>query len=179
VPTLSVLWAIAHADDTTLAGDERLQYLPEDVREDWANARVRRRSPESFALARRFFTRYLDVVGAMHKAGVQILAGTDTPNTFVYPGGSLHDELQFFVQAGLTPLEALKAATSGPAQFLGHPDLGLVRSGMRADLVILNADPSLDIAHTREIHAVVVRGQYLPRRALDEMLAKARHHAAR
>ena len=104
-----------------------------------------------------------------------VLAGTDTPNPFVYPGFSLHDELGLLVQAGLTAREALAAATTAPARFLGATDsLGAVATGMLADLVLLTANPLEDIAHTRHIALVVANGRFHDRAALDAMLEAVR-----
>jgi imidazolonepropionase-like amidohydrolase len=96
----------------------------------------------------------------MQKAGVKILAGTDTPNPYVFPGSSLHDELELLVKAGLTPLQALQAATLRPAEYLGMAGrLGTIAPGKLADLVLLSADPLADIANTRRIEAVVLNGR--------------------
>ena len=89
-----------------------------------------------------------------------MLAGTDMPQAFVYPGFSLHDELALLVQSGLTPLEALRAATYNPAEFLGALDsLGTVAQGKIADLVLLDADPLTDIRNTRRISIVIANGR--------------------
>jgi imidazolonepropionase-like amidohydrolase len=108
-----------------------------------------------------------------------MLAGTDSPNPFVYPGFSLHDELGLLVRSGLTPAEALRTATVNPAIFLGLTDsLGTVSRGKVADLVLLDANPLTDIANTKRIRAVIQGGRLLDRTALDEMLANARSRAA-
>jgi imidazolonepropionase-like amidohydrolase len=108
-----------------------------------------------------------------------MLAGTDCPNPFVYPGFSIHDELGLFVRSGLTPAEALRTATINPAQFLGMTDsLGTVAFGKVADLVLLDGNPLVDIANTKRIRAVIQGGQLLNRGALDAMLARARARAA-
>ncbi|MEP7273881.1 MAG: amidohydrolase family protein, partial [Acidobacteriota bacterium] len=86
---------------------------------------------------------------------------------------TLHDELVLLVQAGLSPLEALQSATRNPARFLGLGDsLGTVEKGKLADLVLLSANPLIDVANTRKIDAVVVRGQLLDRKRLDELLRR-------
>lgn len=113
----------------------------------------------------------LELVGAMYRAGVPILAGTDFPNPYVYPGSSLHDELGLLVKAGLPPAAALRTATSEPARFFGIADsLGTVAPGKVADLVLLDADPLADIGATRQIRAVIQGGRLLDRAALDRLL---------
>ena len=114
----------------------------------------------------------------MNEAGVPFMAGTDLGTAYIYPGFSLHDELTLFVEAGFTPLEALKAATRNPAEFLGLLDsLGTVEKGKIADLVLLNANPLEDIRNTQKIEAVVVNGRFLDRKELDQLLAKAEGEA--
>jgi imidazolonepropionase-like amidohydrolase len=114
------------------------------------------------------------MVGAMHRAGVPFLAGTDTaPGIYIMPGFSLHDELANFVETGFTPMEALQTATSNPARFFSRDDIGWVRAGRLADLVVLTANPLNDIHNTRKIDAVVIDGKLLDRGALDHLLAQA------
>jgi len=109
-----------------------------------------------------------------------MLAGSDSPNPFVYAGFSLHDELGLLVRAGLTPAEALRTATINPATFLEVTDsLGTVAPGKVADLVLLDANPLTDIGNTKRIRAVIQGGRLLNRRALDAMLARAKSLATR
>ena len=126
---------------------------------------------------RRFVDHELAIVRALHSAGVPFLAGTDTPaGVGVTPGISLHLELQRFVAAGFTPLEALQTATINPARFLGKSsEYGSVAAGRVADLVILRANPLENIANTRTIAGVVADGQYSSQadiQALRERLKK-------
>jgi hypothetical protein len=105
--------------------------------------------------------KYLELVGVLHQAGVPLLVGTDTPEPFVPPGYSLHQELELLVASGLSPAEALAAATIENARALNQEDrLGTIAPGKLADLVILDADPTLDIRHTRQIHGVVRGGMF-------------------
>jgi imidazolonepropionase-like amidohydrolase len=90
----------------------------------------------------------------------------------------VHDELALFVEAGLTPMEALQAATRGPAAFLGETDSsGTVERGKAADLVLLDANPLEDIRNSRKIRAVVRKGRYFSREELQEMLDRSRSEA--
>ena len=114
----------------------------------------------------------------MAEQGVRILAGSDTPNAFAFPGFGLHDELELLVEAGLTPLHALQAATIDAARFLDLADtLGTVEAGKVADLVLLSGNPLEEITNTRKIVAVVVKGHLLDRVDLDRMLAEAEAEA--
>ena len=101
----------------------------------------------------------MKMVGLFNKQGVKILAGTDTPIGFLTPGFSLHKELELLVESGLTPLQALRAATITPAEFFNLEDkMGTVEVGKFADLVILNNNPLNNIKHTQDIHAVILKG---------------------
>jgi imidazolonepropionase-like amidohydrolase len=127
-----------------------------------------------------FFQMELDMTLAMFKAGVPFMAGTDTAaGVHIFPGFSLHQELALFVQAGLTPMQALQTATRNPAVFLGMlDDTGTVEKGKRADLVLLDANPLDDIDNTRRIRAVVLAGKYFSRADLDRMLRQVARAAA-
>jgi imidazolonepropionase-like amidohydrolase len=128
---------------------------------------------DTIVLRKRNLEASLTMMGAMHRAGVPFLAGTDTaPGIYVMPGFSLHDELANFVEAGFTAMEALQTATSNPAIFLGKKDAGTVAAGSVADLVLLTANPLDDIRNTRKIGAVVANGRFFDRAALDHMLAQ-------
>ena len=113
------------------------------------------------------------MVGRFQKAGVGILAGTDDISPYVMPGFSLHDELALLVESGLTPIQALQAATLNPAKFFNQlASFGTVEKGKFADLVLLNANPLEDIRNTTKISAVVVNGRFLDRQELDCILAE-------
>jgi hypothetical protein len=119
-------------------------------------------------------------VALLRQAGVPLLAGSDMPASLVVPGFSLHDELALLVAAGLTPREALQAATIQPARYFNATDsLGTVTVGKVADLVLLDADPLADINNTRRIAGVVLRGRYLDREQLDDLLGESRSFTRR
>ncbi|MFY1692121.1 amidohydrolase family protein [Plantactinospora sp. WMMB782] len=123
------------------------------------------------------FAHRLRMTGELHRAGVPLMVGTDVGTCGVYPGFSVHDELGFLVDAGLTPMAALHAATAEPASFLGART-GRVARGCAADLVVLDANPLTAIGNTRRITGVVVRGRYLDRAALDGLLRGVEEAAA-
>ena len=116
-------------------------------------------------------------VRLLHEVGVVILAGTDVGGggpEMLIPGLSLHEELELLIDAGLSPIEALRAATIDPARVFGlDGELGRIAEGTYADLVLLDANPLEDITNTRRIEAVVVNGRYLDRSALVSLRARA------
>ena len=176
VPTLAVLRTVAFLGDPELTKDERVNLLPGILPQFWKSPGPSM-DPSSGSLAERkaHFDRELRLVGNMHRAGVKILAGTDTPNPWVFPGTSLQEELELLVQAGLTPAESLRASTLRPAEFVDAASrLGTVSAGKMADLVLLSADPLAGIANTRRIEAVMVDGRLYGARDLQKMTAPAR-----
>jgi imidazolonepropionase-like amidohydrolase len=174
VPTLTVLRAIASLDKEEFTKDERLKYMPNYITQMWSPTTVRSENLKKLLPAsRRIYQEALHLVGAMHKAGVPILAGTDTTNPYCFPGFSLHDELALLVEAGLSPHAALQSATRLPAECLElEKECGTIAVGKRADVVLLDANPLQDIRHTKKIAGVCVAGRWLDRSALDAMLAK-------
>jgi imidazolonepropionase-like amidohydrolase len=174
---LTVLRSMASLDDPRFTGDPRVKYVPKNTREMWNPANDPRNATKTaadYAVERRVVRKQVEIVGAMNKAGVRILAGTDVLNPFAFPGFSLHDELGLLVEAGLTPAQALRAATLNPAIFVGADKTsGTIEAGKVADLVLLDANPLDDIANTRRIAAVFARGRYLDRGELDGILAQA------
>lgn len=173
VPTLSLFWSRTVAD--SLVSDVRRTGVLSPARlETWRGMRERATREEREQWETEYRT-ILSNVKLLRRAGVPILAGTDMPNPLVVPGFSLHDELALLVEAGLTPLESLRAATSRPAEYFGAADsLGSVSEGKLADLVLLDANPLADIRNTRRIDAVVLNGRYLDRGALDQLVAQAK-----
>jgi imidazolonepropionase-like amidohydrolase len=176
-PTLTVLRALASLDQEKFRKDPRVKYMGPEVLGMWSPKGDR--AKQLLALApdlKRTYRKALPLVKALRAAKVPLLAGTDTPNPYCFPGFSLHDELALLVEAGLTPREALAAATLGPAKYLGRQkDLGTVEKGKLADLVLLSADPLADIKNTRKIAVVVVNGKLLKRADLDKLLSSAEH----
>jgi imidazolonepropionase-like amidohydrolase len=154
---------------------DQMAYAGKQIREMWAGNQGLVNSDAINALRATAATSAV-VVSDMAKAGVGVLAGCDS----MIAGFCVHDELAAMVRGGMAPLAALQTATVNPARYLGiEQKAGSVARGLRADLVLLDANPLSDIANVRRIRAVVVAGRLLDRRALDERLAQARAAAAR
>jgi imidazolonepropionase-like amidohydrolase len=112
--------------------------------------------PEQAAAAARRFAELRAIVGALHKAGVPIVAGTD----LAVPGYSLHRELELYVQAGFTPMEAIQAATLVPARVMGmERDVGSIQPGLRADVLVVEGDPLANISALRQVRLVIAQGR--------------------
>jgi imidazolonepropionase-like amidohydrolase len=178
-PTLTVRRSNAYLGDENFLRDQRLKFIPPRIKERWSQ-RIANRNEGNFANAKKVFQKELEIVGALQKAGVPLLAGTDTGNPFCFPGFSLHDELALLVIAGLTPVEALRSATLNPAKFLGlDKTLGTIEQGKVADLVLLDANPLEDVRNTQRINAVISNGRLFDRKALNKMLDQAEAAANR
>jgi imidazolonepropionase-like amidohydrolase len=128
----------------------------------------------------RFVDHELDIVRKLHAANVPFLAGTDTPaGVDLLPGVSLHLELQRFVAAGFTPLEALQTATLNPAKFYNKlDDYGTIQRGRIADMILLQANPLDNIANTRSLTGVITDGRFLSPQDLDQLRSKLKQLAA-
>lgn len=178
-PTLNGGRIIAFLDQDDHANDAYLAYIGPKLRATY-NWRIERAAKADAAgIARRHanYARGAAVLPMLQAAGVSIMAGTDAGflNSFNYPGIGLHDEIALFVENGLTPAQALQSATrAGPAWFNQLDRYGSIAPGKAADMVLLNANPLADIAATRAIEAVILRGQLQDRPALDRMLAEAK-----
>ena len=168
-------WMVDVVDETK---DPDVRYAPASWREkSWPEFRkgiLKDLATDPLPIREKFVQHELEIVRRMQKAGIRFLAGTDTPaGVGVVPGFSLHRELERFVAAGFTPLQALQTATQNAADYLGRgSDFGSVEAGRMADLVLLDADPTADIRNTRRIHAVVSHGQLLSRHDLDRVLSE-------
>jgi imidazolonepropionase-like amidohydrolase len=135
-------------------------HVPERLRAYWdAYRQGQGLAPATRERRRQEFRKYQELTGALFRAGVPLLAGTDTPEPYCPPGLALHQELELLVESGLTPVAALQAATINNARALKQGDeLGSIEPGKLADLLILNADPTADIRNTRRIVHVIRDG---------------------
>ncbi|MEJ2603498.1 MAG: amidohydrolase family protein [Gammaproteobacteria bacterium] len=182
-PTLQTLRMGAMAHDPVFRNDPRSQYVPGVLRRlMWTPDADRNAATALDASGRNvraaLYSLALGHVRKAHATGVRLLAGTDSFDTYVYPGFSLHDELGRLVEAGLSPAAALRTATIDAATYMGLDDsYGSVEIGKSADLLLVSADPLQDISNTLRIEALVFSGHYYDRDALDALLAFAARRA--
>lgn len=161
-------------DAIDVSGDPAAKLVPaswpETIWPKWKESILKTLDTDPLPVRQRFVEHELGIVKRLHAAGVPFLAGTDTPaGVDVIPGVSLHRELQRFVDAGFTPLEALRTATVNPARFLGRTaEWGTIAAGKAADLVLLDGNPLVDIRNTEKIVGVMLAGRYLSHKRITE-----------
>lgn len=150
-------------DDKRWLENPDLAFVPENVRKGWkAGAFTKDWTPQQYADAKKSWPILLSLIKKMFYAGVTFVAGTDTPTPWIVPGASLHDELQLLSEAGIPPLEVIRMATYNAARALKREnEFGSIRTGLRADLVILSKNPQQAIANTRAIDLVIQNGRVL------------------
>lgn len=174
VPTQSLIEQLVNDESVADLGSRpENRYMPAATLQRWADAKESQLGERGFSPeigARAIEIRH-GIILALHEAGAGLLLGSDAPQIFNVPGFSVHRELGFLVDAGLTPFEALQTGTTAPAAFLGL-DTGAIAVGKAADLVLLDADPLEDIAHSRRVHGVMLRGAWHSFSDLQQRLAR-------
>ena len=136
------------------------QFLPKKLQKNWYIGSIDMAKEEVSENDKIFEDWSMKIVGLFNRNGVKIIAGTDTPIGFLTPGYSLHKELELLVEAGLTPLQALRSATITPAEFFNLENkMGTIEPGKYADLVILDNNPLDSIKNTQNIHMVIAKGE--------------------
>ncbi len=174
VPTQALMDGFVSAEDAAAMGRRpEMRYLPKPLVAQWVQAKSNAQAQPTYdaGRARRFIALRGRIIKALHGAGVGIALGSDAPQVMNVPGFSVHRELAVLVAAGLTPYQALETGTRNVAAYFGTLDRsGTVAVGKVADLILLDANPLTDIAHTTRIAGVMTRGKWMPRAALDVIL---------
>lgn len=175
-PTLWLDASVSYRDFVHSKEGSLLRTVPPTILAKWSPESLPRFSSDDSTLFFAYHQRALELVRLLHLFGVQIMAGTDSSPLWDYiiPGYSLQFELQMYVEAGMTPYEALKTATVNPAVYLHlEKNFGTIEQGKVANLVLLDANPLLDIKNTRKINAVIVNGKFLKHNDLDSLIHQA------
>jgi hypothetical protein len=176
-PTLVAERSLTFVDEISRTPDTRLRFVPKETQEGWkpqAGFLSRYRTPEYITFRKREYAVTKRAIFLAQKTGVSLLAGTDVTLAYIYPGFSLHDELKLMVEAGLTPAEAMRTATTAPERFFHLENgLGTVKAGSEAGLLLLDANPLADITNIDKVDTVFLHGAILTRSTLDKLLHDA------
>ncbi len=174
VPTeaLSQRWFSPLRTAEDLASEPEMVYIDRKTLAGWIQSKTNIEKDPSYnresAIA--FVKLRQKLVYYMNAYGVNILLGSDAPQVFDVPGFSLHEELKYYTEAGLTPYEALKTGTYNVGRFLKRDDIGIIRTGARADLILLDENPLLSIDNTKKISGVMAEGRWYSKEFLDDQL---------
>ena len=172
VPTQSLVEQLVNETSVSdLANRPEMRYMPRATVDRWVEAKQSQLNERGFSpeIGAQAIEIRRQIIVALHEAGAGLLLGSDAPQIFNVPGFSLHHELEFLVAAGLTPFDALRTGTTAAAEFLGT-NTGAVAIGKEADLVLLDANPLIDIGNTRRVHGVMLRGDWFAYADIEDWL---------
>jgi len=182
-PTLSLPYLLSRIDEDDHSKDDYLQYIGKGLQKTYVGRveRAMKDDQEAITFRKQINEKSNALLPLLQKSGVRIMAGTDGGylNSFVYPGIGLHKELQLMVQSGLTPLQALQASVINSPLFLNKTEYGSIAGGKKADILLLNENPVLDISATEKIHAVVVKGHVMEQSDIKASLADVKAKTAK
>lgn len=175
IPTLALNTRTAEKFYADPEWQETFTLLPGSIEQEWRVSAEEGVQADVSDFRREYSGWLFNMVGKINEAGIEIMAGTDTPIGLLTPGRSLHHELAVMTEAGLSPMEALKTATLNPARYFDMEDeLGSIEENMWADLIILDANPLENIQNTLKINTVIKQGKVYNREALDGILEELR-----
>jgi len=182
-PTLNLLRGFAYMDVLDTVKDERLDYLPSEQTATWKvenDLRVKNRTAQQWKDAKALYQNSVEQLRLLNKNSIPILAGTDTPNPYCFPGFSLHDEFERMIGAGLTTLQVLQTATLNAAKYLDKTDsLGIIAPNKYADIILLSQNPLDDIANTKKIEGLCVNGKFYSKKDLESLKQQAKAISAK
>ena len=172
VPTM-VLWEsgiyATRPSAELLAERTEVRYMPKDIVARWVQAVDERVSSSDPEMLRRLAELRLRILTALHAGGVRILLGTDSPQIFSVPGFSIHREMQFYVDSGMTPYEVIASGTRVVGDYFGE-NFGTIAAGKGADLILVDGNPLEDVKNVSRISGVMARGKYLSREEIQKKL---------
>jgi imidazolonepropionase-like amidohydrolase len=174
VPTeaLSQRWFSPLRTAEELAAEPEMVYMDKRTLTSWVQSKKNLMSNEQYDHEKmiHFMNLRKKLIRSMNDSKVGILLGSDAPQVFDVPGFSTHQELKYYTDAGLTPYEALKTGTFNIGRFLKRDDVGIIRVGAHADLILLDANPLESIENTQKIRGVMKNGNWYTREYLNEQL---------
>ncbi len=171
IPTMALNTAFTRKPFLKPYWAESLELLPDEIGKSWSATIATFKDREINEASKKRSDWCMNMIERINKKGIKIMAGTDCPIFFLTPGLSLHEELIVLVEAGLTPFEALESATLNPAEYFDlQNELGLVKEGFIADLLLLEANPLKNIENTKRISSLFKNGKYYARADLDSMI---------
>jgi hypothetical protein len=172
VPTEALLthWVSLESPDTMRTWPE-MRFVAPKTLDQWSETKKKITSGVSEQERKQFLALRREIMKALHAGGVKFLLGSDAPQTWNVPGFAIHRELEYLLEAGFTPYQALETGTRLVAEHFGTAnDRGTIAQGRRADLVLLAGNPLQDIRNTRKVEAVVLGGRLLPKAEIDKRL---------
>ena len=176
VPTqaLAERWFTPEKDADAFAKEPEMIYMKQETLNSWVtNKKNLMANPRYDAAAiKKFIELRKKLIYECQKNNVGLLLGSDAPQVFDVPGFSAHQELKYMVDAGLTPFQALQSGTVNVAEYFSWKDIGMVKQGYVADLILLDADPLENIEHTKKIAGVMLRGKWMPKDLIADELKK-------
>jgi imidazolonepropionase-like amidohydrolase len=176
VPTqaLAERWFTPNEDAESLSKAPEMKYMNAQTLTQWVNAKNNLASNPQFKAdeVNQFIQLRRQLINACNKYKVGLLLGSDAPQVFNVPGFSLHHELKYMVDAGLTPFEALQTGTVNVGKYFNRPDIGVIKEGATSDLVLLNGNPLENIANSKSIEGVMLKNMWLPKDYIEAELKK-------
>jgi imidazolonepropionase-like amidohydrolase len=154
--------------------DPEMKYMSQQVRTSWSNAKSNYLANPNFTAekANRLIQLRRKLIAECQKANVGLLLGSDGPQVFNVPGYSIHHELKYLVDAGLTPYQALRTGTVNVAKYLNKKNEGTIANGNASDFVMLNANPLTDINNTKKVEGVMIGTKWLSQEFIAGELKK-------
>jgi imidazolonepropionase-like amidohydrolase len=178
VPTeaLAQRWFSVQRTAEDLAAEPAMAYIDKKTLANWIQSKNNIEKDSAFdkpaALA--FLELHRKLIYSMYVSGVGILLGSDAPQVFNVPGFSVHQELKYYTLAGLTPYDALRTGTYNVGRFMKRDDIGMIRVGARADLILLDDNPLTSVDNTQKIAGVMAEGKWYSRAFLDQQLEEVK-----